>query len=68
MAVRRAQEVVELALKGALKVLGVDYPRVHDPAPVFSAQVQQKLGMFDLEVLEKIEDISLWLSHKPAAP
>jgi len=26
VAVRRAQEAVELALKGALKTLGVDYP------------------------------------------
>ena len=29
---------MELALKGALKVLGVDYPRIHDVAPVFSEQ------------------------------
>ena len=36
MVVRRVQEAVELTLKGALKMLGADYPRVHDPAPVFS--------------------------------
>ena len=40
--VRRAQEVVELALKGALKMLGVDFPKVHDVAPVFSQQIRQK--------------------------
>lgn len=33
--VRRAQEVVELALKGVLSYLGVDFPKVHDPAAVF---------------------------------
>lgn len=33
---RRAQEVVELAWKGALKMLGVDHPKVHDVALVFS--------------------------------
>jgi HEPN domain-containing protein len=62
LAVRRAQEVVELCLKGALKLLGVDYPRVHDVAPVFSEQVQRKRGAIDAKVLEQIETISLWLS------
>ena len=33
LTVRRAQEVVKLALKGGLKVLGVDYPRVHERCP-----------------------------------
>lgn len=42
MAVRRAQEGVELALKGALKLLGVDYPKAHDVATVFSEHVQRK--------------------------
>lgn len=66
MAVRRAQEVVELALKGALKMLGVDYPKVHDVGPVFSEQVQQKRGAVDIGVLERIEEISLWLSQARA--
>lgn len=64
--VRRAQEVVELALKGALRMLGVDYPKVHDVAPVFSEQVQQKGVAVDVEVLEQIEDISFWLSQARA--
>jgi HEPN domain-containing protein len=66
MVVRRAQEVVELALKGALRMLGVDYPKVHDVAPVFSEQVRQKRGAADVEVLEQIEDISFWLSQARA--
>lgn len=66
MVVRRAQEVVELALKGALRMLGVDYPKVHDVAPVFSEQVGQKRGAVDVEVLEQIEDISFWLSQARA--
>ena len=37
--VRRAQEVVELSLKGVLSYLGVDFPKVHDPAAVFVATV-----------------------------
>jgi HEPN domain-containing protein len=66
LVVRRSQEVVELALKGALRILGVDYPRVHDVAPVFSEQVQRKRGMVDLALLEQIEGISLWLGQARA--
>jgi len=61
MAVRRAQEVVELTLKGGLKILGVDYPKVHDVAPLFSEQVHQKGGIQSPGVLQRIEEISLWL-------
>lgn len=39
--VREAQEVVELALKGALRVLGVEPPRVHDAAPYLNDVKQQ---------------------------
>jgi HEPN domain-containing protein len=67
MVVRRAQEAVELALKGALKVLGVDYPKVHDVAPVFSEQLRQKRGAVQVEILKRIEDISFWLSQARAS-
>lgn len=30
MVVRRAQEAADLTLKGILKILGGDYPKVHD--------------------------------------
>jgi HEPN domain-containing protein len=63
LAVRRSQEVVELVLKGGLKVLGVDYPKVHDVAPVFSEQVSRKRTMGYEAILRRIEDISLWLSQ-----
>ncbi|MCC6161861.1 MAG: HEPN domain-containing protein [Acidobacteria bacterium] len=36
--VREAQEVVELALKGLLRSVGVDPPRVHDVADVLVAE------------------------------
>lgn len=42
LAVRRAQEVVELLLKGSLKILGVDYPKVHDVGPVFVQRAKEK--------------------------
>jgi HEPN domain-containing protein len=63
MAVRRAQEVVELTLKGALKILGVDYPKVHDVAPLFSEQLHQKGNIPGPAVLQRIEEISLWLAQ-----
>lgn len=57
LAVRRSQEAVELALKGAVRVLGGDYPKVHDIAPVFGKIVQEKLGKIP-ETLERIAGIS----------
>ncbi|MBI3001832.1 MAG: HEPN domain-containing protein [Deltaproteobacteria bacterium] len=66
LVVRRAQEVVELALKGALKMLGVDYPKVHDVAPLFSDRLRQKKGVGDPTVLQKIEEASLWLAQSRA--
>lgn len=66
MAVRRAQEAVELTLKGVLKVLGTDYPKVHDPAPVFSQQVRLKLSGVTSGILERIEEVSLWLTQARA--
>ncbi len=66
LAVRRSQEVVELALKGGLKVVGVDYPKVHDVAPVFSEQLRQKRESVDTRELDRIEEISLWLAQARA--
>lgn len=62
--VRRAQEVVELCLKGALRSFGVDYPKVHDVAPVFSEQARLKAAKpVDDAILDRIETISLWLGQ-----
>lgn len=63
MVVRRAQEVVELTLKGALKILGIEYPKVHDVAKIFAETAKKKLGKIDSEVLNKITYISARLSE-----
>ncbi len=64
IAVRRAQEVVELGLKGALKLLGVDYPKVHDVGPTFVQQVRQKKpAVLSDESLQRVEATSLQLSQ-----
>ena len=42
LVVRRAQEVVEFALKGALKFLEVEYPKVHDVGKIFEQTLKKK--------------------------
>ena len=45
LAARRAQEVLELVIKGLLSELSVEYPKTHDPAPFFSQIVEaRRLG------------------------
>jgi HEPN domain-containing protein len=63
LVVRRAQEAVEIALKGALKIMGVDYPKVHDVAQLFTEQLRQKRKVQDMKALQRIEEISLWLAQ-----
>ena len=36
MAIRRAQEVVELYLKVILKMIGIEYPKSHDIGTIFT--------------------------------
>lgn len=67
LAVRRAQEVVELALKGGLALLGVDYPKAHHVGDLFAEQARRKLGFADSERLGRLEEASLWLSQARAA-
>jgi HEPN domain-containing protein len=56
--IRRAQEVVELALKGILKIGCIDYPKVHDVAPLFVKFVKEKKLEVDEKILEKIQKAS----------
>jgi len=63
LVVRRAQEVVELALKGALKFLGVEYPKVHDVGKIFDQTVKRKVSEFDEEAIGKIIRISARLAE-----
>jgi len=60
LAVRRAQETVELALKGILRLIGIEYPKVHDVGDVFCEHMIQY--SHDAEILKKIAKISLRLA------
>jgi HEPN domain-containing protein len=65
--VRRAQEVVELSLKGILKIMGIDFPKVHNVAPLFVNLLQEKGIELGEEVSERILSISTLLA-KDRAP
>lgn len=65
IAVRRAQEVVELAIKGCLRMLGIDYPKVHDAGYIFSIEASKMLP-FKESSLREIERISKWLAEARA--
>ncbi len=65
-AIRRAQEAVELSLKATLKLLNVEYPKVHDIAPGFERVLKEK-GIDASHIkFEKIKQISRDLSEKRA--
>jgi HEPN domain-containing protein len=66
MVVRRAQEAVELVLKGALTILGIEYPKIHDVGKIFADVVQRKVGTTETEILEKIIHISTRLTEDRA--
>ncbi|MCZ7357583.1 MAG: HEPN domain-containing protein [Candidatus Methanoperedens sp.] len=65
IAVRRAQEVVELTLKGCLRILGIDYPKVHDAGGIFTIEAGKKFP-FKESSLKEIERISRWLAEARA--
>lgn len=65
LAIRRAQEVVELSLKGCLRILGIDYPKVHDAGLLFVKEAGEKLN-FNKSTLTEIERISRWLAEARA--
>jgi len=55
--VRESQEVVELALKGALRAAGVEPPRIHDVAEVLAAE-RDRLPPALAAELERLADVS----------
>lgn len=66
LVVRRAQEVVELAVKAAIKWLGADFPKVHDPTGIL-AELATKGWQISAEDLDRIRTISSDLA-KDRAP
>jgi len=52
LAARRAQEVIELVVKGLLNEMGVEYPRTHDPAPVLVESIRRRQVKTDAAFLD----------------
>lgn len=63
---RRAQEVVELSLKGLLRALGTEYPRLHDVGDAFAEAVAAKNLSIDPQALGRIREISSYLARDRA--
>jgi len=64
--VRRAQEVVELSLKGLLKIMGIEYPKEHDVGDVFERACGEKGIEVEAEALARIKRTSSRLARERA--
>ena len=58
LATRRAQEALELAIKALLNEMSVDYPKTHDPAPVFAQAIRTRGISVDAGVLDSLTTLS----------
>ncbi|HHT9125905.1 MAG TPA: HEPN domain-containing protein [Candidatus Brocadiia bacterium] len=64
--IRRAQEVVELSLKGLLKMMGMEHPKTHDVGELFQTACKEKKIALDDKLLVEIKEISSRLARKRA--
>ena len=58
LASRRAQEALELAIKALLNEMSVDYPKTHDPGPVFAQAIQARGISVDAGILDSLMALS----------
>ena len=63
--VRYSQECVELSLKACLRLVGVEYPKVHDVGDILRAESERFPGWFREEV-DRLAEISRDLAEKRA--
>ena len=63
LATRRAQEALEPAIKALLSEMSVDYPKTHDPAPVFAQAVGTRGVEVDARILESLATLSQELAR-----
>lgn len=66
LAIRRSQEVVELCLKGLLKMMAIDYPKVHDVGGVFEEAIEKRKIKIAKKTIKNILKISTELAKKRA--
>ena len=58
LATRRAQEALELTIKALLNEMSVDYPKIHDPAPVFAQAIRARGIAVDVGFLDSLAALS----------
>jgi HEPN domain-containing protein len=63
LALRRAQEVVELVVKALLNEMGVEYPRTHDAAPLLVETIRGRRLETDSAVLDWLSGVSARLAE-----
>ena len=63
LTVRRSQEVVELSLKGLLKLMGVESPKIHDVGGTFVKICAEKKIAIESEKLADIQQVSHQLAR-----
>ena len=66
LVVRRSQEVVELSLKGLLKLMGVEAPKTHDVGDTFAKICTEKKIAIESGKLAEMQRISLQLARDRA--
>lgn len=64
--IRRAQESVELYLKGIMKMMNIEVPKIHDVSKIFVIEIEKKGKKLRRETAEKIIRTSSALSEKRA--
>lgn len=64
--IRRAQESFELYLKGVMKIIGIEVPKIHDVGRVFVEGLKKRNISVSEDTTEKIIYFSSLLSEKRA--
>lgn len=66
IAMRRAQEVVEVSLKALLKMMGVEYPKSHDVGGIFGRVCVERGLKVESKKLTELRDVSSYLADERA--
>ena len=66
LVVRRAQEVVEISLKALLKMMGIEYPKVHDIGGLLEEVIKKRGIKTEERILERVKEVSSYLARDRA--
>jgi HEPN domain-containing protein len=66
LTIRRAQEATELYMKALLKIMNVEFPKIHNVAPILVQKLKEKELLEEESMGEKLISISSDLAKKRA--